>query len=152
MGPLNDSMKKEMKAQQGDIKFDVTWTTLGEYLDHLVARGISPERRLLRRRHHRAHPRARLRGPAAHARGARSACAPVGPGHGGRRLGLGSSLIYAPGFYAKTGRARRPWRGGRRHGGMYISHMRSEGNRLLEAVDELITIAREAGCPPRSTT
>ena len=42
MGPLTDAMKKELTERQGDIKFDITWTTLGEYLDHLVTRGISP--------------------------------------------------------------------------------------------------------------
>ena len=60
-------------------------------------------------------------------------------------LGVGSSLIYAPAFYAKTAELVALAEEAGRHGGMYISHMRSEGNALLEAVDELITIAREAG-------
>ena len=68
-------------------------------------------------------------------------------------LGVGSSLIYAPAFYAKTDELIALCEGRRaEYGGMYISHMRSEGNRLLEAVDELITIAREAGVRPRSIT
>src|SRR5690606_25948521 len=59
-------------------------------------------------------------------------------------LGVGSSLIYAPAFYAKTDELIELARVAAEYGGMYISHMRSEGNRLLEAVDELLTIAREA--------
>ena len=69
-------------------------------------------------------------------------------------LGVGSSLIYAPAFYAETPRARSRWRARPAEcGGMYITHMRSEGDRLLEAVDELIDDrARGAGLPRRSTT
>jgi N-acyl-D-amino-acid deacylase len=62
-------------------------------------------------------------------------------------LGVGSSLIYAPAFYAKTDELVALAKAAAPYGGMYISHIRSEGNRLLESVDELLTIAREAGIP-----
>ena len=62
-------------------------------------------------------------------------------------LGVGSSLIYAPAFYAKTDELIALCKVAAEYGGMYISHMRSEGNRFLEALDELITIAREANIP-----
>jgi N-acyl-D-amino-acid deacylase len=62
-------------------------------------------------------------------------------------LGVGSSLIYAPAFYASTAELVALSQEAARHGGIYISHMRSEGNRLLEAVDELIQIARDAQIP-----
>ena len=62
-------------------------------------------------------------------------------------LGVGSSLIYAPAFYAKTDELIALAQEAGRYGGMYISHIRSEGNELLEAVDELIRIAREAKVP-----
>src|SRR6185436_14579079 len=62
-------------------------------------------------------------------------------------FGVASALIYAPGTYAKTGELIALSRVAGEHGGIYISHMRSEGNRLVEAVDELITIAREAHVP-----
>src|SRR5436190_11243743 len=62
-------------------------------------------------------------------------------------MGIGSALIYAPGFYAKTDELIALSKAIAPFGGMYISHMRSEGNRLLEAIDELIRISREAGVP-----
>jgi N-acyl-D-amino-acid deacylase len=147
MGPLNDSMKHEMVAQQGDIQFDVAWTTLNEYLEHLVSRGIAPNvasfvgattvRIHLLGHEDRPPTAAELDSMKALVRGAMEDGA----------LGVGSSLIYAPAFYAQTDELIELTRVAAEYGGMYISHMRSEGNRLLEAVDELITIAREAGLP-----
>ncbi len=65
-------------------------------------------------------------------------------------FGIGSALIYAPAFYASTDELVELCKVAAPYGGMYISHMRSEGNRLLEAVDELIRISRGPGYPPRS--
>ena len=62
-------------------------------------------------------------------------------------LGVGSSLIHAPAFYAQTDELVELCKAASRYDGMYISHMRSEGKRFLEALDELITIAREANLP-----
>jgi len=147
MGPLTEAMKKEMVRRQRDVRFDVEWTTLGEYLDDLVDRGVScnvasfvgatsvrihvigyddrpPTPEELERMQELVRE--------AMAEGA---------------LGVGSSLIYAPAFYAGTDELIALARAAGESGGIYISHLRSEGGRLLEAVDELITIAREAGVP-----
>ncbi|HUP47345.1 MAG TPA: D-aminoacylase [Thermoanaerobaculia bacterium] len=145
MGPLNERMKREMVEQQGDIKFDVTWTTLGEYLDHLVRRGISPNVASFAgastvRIHELGYED---RAPTPEELGRMKDLVRQAMREGA--LGVGSSLIYAPAFYAKTGELIELSRAAGEFGGMYISHMRSEGNELLEAVDELITIAREAG-------
>jgi N-acyl-D-amino-acid deacylase len=144
MGPLNDAMKLRMVEQQGDIRFDVEWTTLGEYLEHLERRGVATNvasfvGATTVRIHELGHAdRApspdelqRMRDLVRHAmeEGA---------------LGVGSSLIYAPAFYAKTPELVALAAEAARFDGMYISHMRSEGNALLEAVDELISIARDA--------
>ena len=147
MGPLNEAMKKETVEQQGDIKFDVTWTTLGEYLDHLVARGISPNVASFvgatTLRIHELGYENRPPTPEELARMRKLVAQAMEEG----ALGVGSSLIYAPAFYAKTDELVALSEEAGKHGGMYISHMRSEGNRLLEAVDELIEIARRAKVP-----
>jgi N-acyl-D-amino-acid deacylase len=147
MGPLNAAMKKEMIEQQGDIKFAIKWTTLGEYLDHLVRRGVSCNvasfiGATTPRIHElgyadRAPTPAELERMKALVRQAMEEGA----------LGVASSLIYAPAFYAKTDELIALARVAAAHGGIYISHLRSEGNRFLEALDELITIARQADIP-----
>lgn len=147
MGPLNERMKKEMKELQGDIKYDIAWTTLGEYLDYLVKRGISPNvasfvgattvRIYVIGYENRPPTPAELDQMRRLVREAMEEGA----------LGVGSSLIYPPAFFARTDELIELCKVAAEYGGMYISHIRSEGNRLLEAVDELITIAREAGLP-----
>jgi N-acyl-D-amino-acid deacylase len=147
MGPLNNAMKAEMLEDQGDIEFDVTWTSLGEYLDHLVERGVSPNvasfvGATTVRIHElgyedRSPTPEELERMKALVRGAMKEGA----------VGLGSSLIYAPAFYADTEELIALASAAGEYGGMYISHMRSEGNAIMSAVGELITIAREAGVP-----
>ena len=147
MGPLNHEMKLRVVREQTDIKYDVPWTTLGEYLDHLVKRGIACNvasfvGATTVRIHElgyadRAPTPAELDRMRALVRQAMEEGA----------LGVGSSLIYAPAFYARTEELIELCRAAAPYGGIYISHMRSEGARLLEAVDELIRIAREAGVP-----
>lgn len=147
MGPLNEPMKKEMKDQQGDVKFDIAWTTLGEYLDHLAARGISPNvASFVGATTVRVHELGYEDRPPTPEELARMRALVARAMEEGA-LGLGSSLIYAPAFYAKTDELVALAEEAGRHGGMYISHLRSEGNRLLEAVDELLTISRKAGVP-----
>ncbi|MGH7631596.1 MAG: N-acyl-D-amino-acid deacylase family protein [Gemmatimonadales bacterium] len=145
MGPLTDSMKKELVALQGDIRFDVAWTTLAEYLDHLVARGVSPNVASFigatTVRIHELGYQDRPPTPEELARMQDLVRAAMEDG----ALGVGSSLIYAPAFYAKTDELVALSRAAAEYDGMYISHLRSEANRLLEAVDEVITIARDAG-------
>jgi N-acyl-D-amino-acid deacylase len=147
MGPLNPRMKKEMLEQQGDLTYEVPWTTLGEYLEHLERRGVSCNvasflgattvRIHVLGYEDRAPSAAELAEMRQLVREAMSEGA----------LGIGSSLIYAPAFYADTNELIELCKVAGEHGGMYISHMRSEGNRLEEAVEELIRIAREAKLP-----
>ncbi len=145
MGPLTDTMRQESLARQGDIKYEIPWTTLGGYLDHLVARGVSPNvasfvGATTLRIHEVGYEN---RAPSAEELRRMQALVRQAMGEGA--LGLGSSLIYAPAFYASTEELIALARVAAEFDGIYISHMRSEGNRLLEAVDELLRIAREAG-------
>lgn len=147
MGPLNDAMKKEALEQQGDIQYEIRWTTLGEYLDYLVARGISPNiasfvGATTVRIHVLGHED-RAPTPAELGRMRELVRQAMREG----ALGVGSSLIYPPAFYAKTDELVALCKVAAEYGGMYISHVRSEGNRFLEGLDELLTIAREAKLP-----
>lgn len=147
MGPLNSQMKTAMLEQQGDIKYKVEWTTLREYLDYLVKRGVSCNvasfvGATTVRIHELGHAD-RAPTPAELNRMQRLVRTAMKDG----ALGVASSLIYAPAFYAKTDELIALAKVAADYGGIYISHIRSEGNRLLEAADELITIAREAKIP-----
>jgi len=144
-GPLNDRMKATLIEEQGDITYPVTWTTLAEYLDHLVARGVSTNiASFVGATTVRDHVLGQAnRDPSPAELDAMRALVDQAMREGA--LGVGSSLIYAPAFYAKTPELIELVKVAHTHGGMYISHMRSEGNRLVESVDELITIARESG-------
>jgi len=147
MGPLNDAMKKEMVEQQGDVKYPVTWTTLGEYLDQVAARGIAPNVASFvgatSLRIHEVGYANRPPTPEELARMRKLVDQAMEEG----ALGVGSSLIYAPAFYAGTDELVALCEEAAKYGGMYISHMRSEGNRFLEALDELIEISRRAKLP-----
>jgi N-acyl-D-amino-acid deacylase len=145
MGPLNDAMKKEAVEQMGDIKYKIEWTTLGEYLDYLVKRGVSPNvASFVGATTVRVHELGYADRPPTPDELARMQ-ALVRTAMEEGALGVGSSLIYAPAFYAKTDELVALTKAAAPYGGSYISHMRSEGVRLLEGVDELIRIGREAG-------
>ncbi|MHC4629256.1 MAG: D-aminoacylase, partial [Planctomycetota bacterium] len=144
MGPLNAAMKKDMRTAQGDIKFDIEWTTLGEYLEYLERRGVSTNI-------------ASFVGAATariHVLGYDDRAASAGELKQMRELvaqamqegavGVSSALIYAPGVYAQTDELVALAEVAGRYGGMYISHLRSEGNNVLNALDELIETARRA--------
>jgi N-acyl-D-amino-acid deacylase len=147
MGPVNDRVRKYMLEHQTDFKYDIAWNTLAEYLQYLEKRGVScnvasfigattirenvigfddkqptseqlDEMRELVRKEMKA--------------GA---------------LGIGTALIYPPAFYAKTEELIELCKVAAKYKGKYISHMRSEGNRLLEAFDELMRISHEAHIP-----
>jgi N-acyl-D-amino-acid deacylase len=147
MGPVNDRVRESMLKQQADIKYEIKWNTLAEYLQYLEKRGVScnvasfigattiranvigfddkqptPEQMEQMRELVRKEMEA----------GA---------------LGIGTSLIYPPAFYAKTEELIEMCKVAAKYQGKYISHMRSEGNQLLEAFDELLRIAREAQIP-----
>src|ERR1041384_1019172 len=147
MGPLNETMKKGMLDQQGDIKFDIRWTTLNEYLEYLVKRGVSPNvASFVGATTVRIHEIGYAdRPPTASELERMKKLVRQAMEEGA--LGVGSSLIYAPAFYAKTDELIALCKVASEYGGMYISHIRSEGARLLEAADELIAISREARIP-----
>ena len=147
MGPLTDEMKRRVVEQMGDIRYDITWTTLAEYLAFLEKKGISTNvasyigaatiREHVVGLEDRPATPAELEKMRALVRQEMQAGA----------LGIGSSLIYAPGTYASTEELIELNKAAAPYGGRYISHLRSEGDRFLEAVDELIRIAREANVP-----
>jgi N-acyl-D-amino-acid deacylase len=143
MGPLNAAMKKEAKEQQGDIKYDIDWTTLGGYLDRLVARGVSPNvASFVGATTVRIHELGYAdREPTSEELSRMKDLVRTAMREGA--LGVGASLIYAPAFYAKTAELLELTKAAAESGGGYIAHLRSEANRLLEAEDELIGIARD---------
>src|SRR5688572_6964458 len=147
MGPLNDAMKKDMVSQQADLKYDVAWTTLGEYLDHLVQRGVSCNVASFvgatTVRVHEIGYADRPPTPLELERMRNLIRRSMEEG----AMGVASSLIYAPAFYAKTDELIALSRAAAEYNGIYISHIRSEANSFLEALDELLTIAREAKIP-----
>ncbi|OGU77885.1 MAG: aminoacylase [Ignavibacteria bacterium RBG_16_34_14] len=147
MGPLNEKMKQEEIELQGDIKYDIEWTTLGEYLEYLEKKGVSCNvgsfvgagtvRINVLGYEDRAPNKEELESMKQLVRDAMKEGA----------LGVGSSLIYAPNFYADTEELIELCKAASEYDGIYISHIRSEGNKLLEAADELILISREADIP-----
>ena len=147
MGPLNDAMKKRMVEEMGDIKYDITWTTLSEYLQQLEKRGVSTNvASFVGATTIREHVIG-LEDKKATAEQLEQMRALVRQEMEAGALGVGSSLIYAPAFYASTEELIELCKVAAQYKGMYISHIRSEGNRLVQAVDELIRISREAGLP-----
>jgi N-acyl-D-amino-acid deacylase len=143
-GPLSEEMKRNLVEHQADIKYAVEWTTLGESLEYLEHHGISPNvASFLGATTARVHELGYAdRAPTPEELDRMRALVRQAMEEGA--LGVASALIYAPGFYARTDELIELARVASGYGGMYISHMRSEGNQLLEAVDELLTIAREA--------
>ncbi len=144
MGPLSEAMKAEILRQQGDITYDIEWTTLGEYLEYLVDRGVSVNVASFLGT---ATPRVYVLGNADRApdedeleqmRELTREAMEEGA------MGVSSALIYAPGFYAKTPELIALAEVASGYDGMYISHLRSEGNALLEAFGEFLTITRTA--------
>ncbi|HVS03450.1 MAG TPA: D-aminoacylase, partial [Thermoanaerobaculia bacterium] len=147
MGPVNERVREMLVDSQADIRYDVSWTTLDEYLEHLVARGVSVNvASFVGATTVRIHEVGFADRPPTAEELARME-ALVAEAMRDGALGVGSSLIYAPAFYADTDELVALARVAARHGGRYITHMRSEGNRLLEAVDEVLEIARRAEIP-----
>lgn len=144
MGPLNARMKDQMLKGETDIKYNVEWNTLGEYLSWLEKKGISCNvasfvgattiREYIVGEDDRDPTPAELDGMKLLVAQAMKEGA----------MGVGSSLIYPPAFFAKTNELIALCSEAGRYGGSYISHMRNEGNKLFEALQELITIAKEA--------
>ena len=147
MGPLTEEMRARRIQAQGDLKFDIPWTSLGDYLRYLEKRGVAQNvasfvgattvREYVIGLENRKPTPAQLDAMRALVRREMEDGA----------LGVGSSLIYAPAFYATTEELIELCKVAAQYDGKYISHIRSEGNRLIEAVDELLRIAREARIP-----
>lgn len=146
MGPLNGDLKKKLQlpTAQGDIKYDIDWNSLDEYLQSLTKRGISPNvasfigATTVRINHIGYEDRAPTDQELISMQNMVKEAMEDGA------LGVGSSLIYAPAFYSTTEELIALCKIASDYDGLYISHMRSEGNRLLQSVDELIRIADEA--------
>jgi N-acyl-D-amino-acid deacylase len=147
MGPLNDAMRAEYEKQEIDIHYDVTWRTLAEGLDTLVRRGISTN---IASFLGAATPRVYVLG--------RINRAPTpteldqmreitAKAMEGGALGVASALIYQPGTYASTDELVALAQVAARYHGIYVSHIRNEGDAEMDAIDELISIARQAKIP-----
>ena len=144
MGPLNEAMKAEADRMQIDIHYDIEWTTLAEYMRFLEGRGISTNvASFVGATTVRIHVLGyEDRAPTTEEMKEMQDLVAAAMEEGA--LGVGSSLIYAPAFYSSTGELIALNRVAAKYGGRYISHIRSEGADLLEAIEELITIARTA--------
>ncbi|WKZ59751.1 MAG: D-aminoacylase [Cyclobacteriaceae bacterium] len=150
MGPLNDQMKANMLTDMEhdpDWKFNLDWTTLGEYLESLERRGVTPNVASFvgatTIRIHELGYANRL--PNTEEMERMKALVKQAMEEGA--LGVGSSLIYAPANYSSTKELVELCKVAGAYGGMYITHMRSEGNNIFNAVDETIQIAREGKLP-----
>jgi N-acyl-D-amino-acid deacylase len=147
MGPLNDDIRKRIKREQTDIKYDIEWTTLSDYLTFLQRRGVTQNvasfvgattirEYVVGRGDRRATPEEMERMRKLVELEMRAGA-----------LGIGSALEYAPAYYADTTELIELCKVAAKYKGTYISHMRSEGRKLLEAIDEVIQISREAKIP-----
>lgn len=146
-GPITAEQARKEESRQGDIKFPITWRSFGQWMQALEHRGVSPN---IASFVGATSVRIKVLGeddvqPTAAQLAAMKGEVKTAMEEGS--LGLGSALIYAPATYAKTPELAALARQSAQCGGMYISHMRSEGDRLTEAVDELISIARQSGGP-----
>ena len=147
MGPWNAAMKRNELKRQGDIKYDITWTSLGEYLETMERKGVSPNiASFVGATTVRVHELDEKDVDPTPAQLARMRALVRGAMNEGA-MGVGSSLIYAPANFAETPELVALASEAARCGGMYISHIRDEGPKLLEAIDELVEISAKSGAP-----
>jgi N-acyl-D-amino-acid deacylase len=147
MGPLNAQMKELETKREGDIRYTIDWTTLGEYLERLEHRGIAPN---VASYVGAGTVRTYVLGegdvqPTPAQLGQMRTLVRQAMEEGA--LGVTTALIYAPNEYAKTPELIALASESARCGGIYSVHMRSEGDRLLEGLGETIDIARASGAP-----
>ena len=144
-GPWNHQLKQQMRASQSDIRYEIEWTTLAEFLEHLVKRGVSPNvASFVGATTVRMHELGQEdRRPTRHELYRMKQLVRQAMEDGA--LGVASALIYAPAFYADQQELVELCKVAAEYDGLYITHIRSEGNRLLESIDEAIDISREAG-------
>ena len=144
MGPLNDRMKAQMRKFQVDIHYDITWTTLREFLDMLQKKGVALN---VGSFVGAATVREHVVGEGMHVATADELArmrALVRQAMADGAFGVGAALIYVPGTFASTDELVELASEAAAAGGMYIAHIRNEGTRLLAAVDETIEISRRA--------
>jgi len=147
MGPLSDVMKRSRASGQGDLKFEIPWTTLAEYMTYLEKHGISQNvasfvsaatiRENVIGLEDKPPTPEQLDRMRELVRQEMEAGA----------LGVTTALIYPPAFYARTEELIELCKVAAKYKGKYIAHIRSEGNQLIEAVEETLRISREAGLP-----
>ena len=147
MGPLNESMKIREKNRQSNIKYDIEWTTLGEYLDFIVKQGVSVNvASYVGATTIRVHELGyEDRAPTSDELERMKQLVRNAMREGA--LGVGSSLIYTPANFAETDELIALVSAAAEYNGRYISHLRSEANKLEEAVLELIKISSITGAP-----
>lgn len=147
MGPLSESMKQEMIESQSDIKFDIAWTTLGEYLQHLEDRGVSTNvASFVGNGTIRQHVIG-YENRAANVREMEKMLELTAQAMEEGAVGISSSLLYAPSMYADKMELTELAAVAGEYGGMYISHVRNEGDQLLESIEELIFISKYGKLP-----
>jgi N-acyl-D-amino-acid deacylase len=147
MGPWSDEMKRLETRRQGDLRFPIEWTTLGQYLDHMERRGVSTNiASFVGATTVRVHELGeRDVDPTPEQLGRMRALVRAAMDEGA--MGVGSSLIYAPAYFAEAPELTALAAEAGKCGGMYISHIRDEGPKLLDAIDELVTISAQSGAP-----
>ena len=145
MGPLTEELRQKMIERQKDIKYDVSWTTLGEYLEHLETRGISTNVASFvgatQVRLHEIGYEDRAATPQEMERMKTLVREAMEEG----AVGLGTSLPYVPAAFAPTEELIELARAAAEYDGLYISHIRNEGDEIFEAIDEFLHVVREAG-------
>src|SRR6202789_3600115 len=146
-GPLSPEMARQMVERQGDLKYAVTWKTLGQYLEHLQQHGIAPNAASFVGE---GEVRVNVLGeadvtPTPEQLGTMRTLVHEAMEEGA--LGVTTALIYAPNSYAKTAELIAMAKESARCGGIYTAHMRSEGDHIQEAVQETVEIARASGAP-----
>src|SRR5215211_5829670 len=149
MGPLNDQMKQRLRETRGESRYQIEWTTLAEYLAYLEKRGIPQNvasfigaatiREHVIGLEDKQPTAAQLEQMRELVRREMEAGA----------LGITTALIYPPAFFARTEELIELCKVAAKYKGKYTTHMRSEGNQLIEAVQETIRISREAGLPAK---
>jgi N-acyl-D-amino-acid deacylase len=145
MGPFNERMKADALKQQGDIRYPIEWTTLGEYLGYLEKKGVTPNvASFVGATTVRIHElgEADVDPDAAQLERMRTL---VRQAMAEGALGVGGSLIYPPAAFAESAELTALAQAAAESGGGYIAHMRSEADRFLEALDETIAIGRATG-------
>jgi N-acyl-D-amino-acid deacylase len=144
-GPLSESMKRDMKSSQGDIKYDIGWTTLGEYLEFLEKKGVSANiasfvGTATVRIHTVGYDN---RPPTAEEMDSMKLLVRQAMEEGA--VGVSSALEYVPASFASTEELTELCRVAAEYDGMYISHIRNEDDRFLEAIDDFLRIPAATG-------